>query len=209
MDFDLVLKFVGELQPIVIVGIFGVSIHHCFAISNYIHNRRKKTISKTMLFVESILNDINYQSLKNVEALNLPLDEKASYSTALQLALFVGLRHNCKSFLEENGYYRLYKDKGANRDKIEKLLIMRGTQLRNCAIPYIEAVLKPDSIIRGKHEERFSTEQAIELFRTIVSRHVSEIDHEEEEINSFISSLIPLKVYKILPKYRHDSITHI
>jgi hypothetical protein len=162
-----------------------------------------------MLFVESILNDINCQALKNVEALNVSHSERATYSTALQLALFVGLRHNCKSFLEENGYYKLYKEKADNKDKIEKLLKMRGTQLRNCTTPYIEAVLSSDSVIRGKHEERFSTAEAIEMFRTIVSRHVNEIDHEEDEINKYISSLIPFSLYKFLPKYRHDSITHV
>jgi hypothetical protein len=197
--------FIQSLDSVGWLVLFVIGIHHTYAISSFIHERRKRTISKVMSFVETILNDINYESMKNVKSLNVDPKDIPAYSTALQLALFVGIRYNCKTYLEENGYYDLYTNKENNRDKIEKLLTLRGTQLRNIAIPYIEAVLDENSVLLNKHEERFSTNQAIELFRTIVSRHVSEIQSEESDINDYIKTLFPFFIYKILPKYTHKS----
>jgi hypothetical protein len=208
------------VQLILFVFILAITIHHSLSILNLVHNRKKNTVSKTMLFVESMLRDKSVDI--GLEVSNIYYDindnriltssqevELASFNSALQLAFFVGLRHNIKEYLRENGYWNLYKlksEKEETRNKLEQLYDLRGKQLRLAVIPYIEGVLSKQSELRGTYMNIFTKETFIEMFRTIVSYHCGCIKDEENDINSYISKLFPFVPTKIIPKYRHKSI---
>lgn len=188
-----------------------IGVYQAFQISKYIHDRKDVTIKETMKFVDSILNDIQSQSLRNCKELGISHCEIGPYSIALQCACFVGLRNQTEAFLHSNGYYEYYtkiaerNNETQNRKALKRLLYTRGEQLRNVAIPYIEAVVSPDSVLANQHEERFSTLKAIEMFEAITIRHYQEILNEEKAINDFIKAHVPLKIYKLIPKYKHKS----
>ena len=185
--------------------IFLTVIRQNILIGSYIQYRKNKTNKKTMKYVRSILNSIIEESIRNAKALGLEPENLNSYIVSVQAAMYMGLYSLCEEFIEENGYYDLIKKNGRNDPKVKTLIRERGEQLRKTATPYIDSILPPNSVLRGKEEDRFSTEKAVYLFGLIVDRHVWEIEKEVETVNLFIKKNVPCKIYKLLPKYKHVS----
>lgn len=167
------------------------------------------TTERTMAYVERqfdcIVDEAREKAtklfLENGKMDRCDKDEILRYTDRMTLG-FTKAKNRSKSFIRTNGYYHLYSDKDGHFKVLEELLEGRGKEIWRLVNSYVELAFREDSPLWKIYKQVFTKEDAIEAYRQIVSRHVSEIKHEEEMIGNYGKSLFGV-LYKFF-KYKHE-----
>ena len=210
-----IIKFIGELTPFgAVLSTIVLAAYLILNLNKYnmkVVQERYNTTERVMSYVERQIEDIIFQAKSNAEYILLQngeftdadAQELLRYTDRMTLG-FDKAKHKIKHYLRINGYYHMYKDKDSHYKILEELITGRGKELRRLVNQHVELAFRSDSPLLGKYEERFREADAIEIYRGIVSRHVSEIKHEEKIIHDTGNRLFG-KLYKFF-KYRHESL---
>ncbi len=195
-------------QFILLLLIAIISIRNLLDYENYKNRRKAKTSSLVIGFAESILNNILADSIQNmrqimIEARNgeLTQDDKIELQTcrlASANSLLIETKHKIKDIIRDNGYYKLVK----SGQDISALVTARAKELREISRSNIDNIIRHSSPLQGASERRFSMAESERLFKSIIDKHILEIDNEIEDIEEYGKSKLWL-FYKLM-KYTHD-----
>lgn len=196
---------------IILVIVLVYSIINIWHYVEYIYKKRNKTISLTINFIDRRISDIKINIKDNIERIinkqgTLTSDsyrEMQRYCDRLAVVL-IEIKHLCKQWLKENGYYELYLDRNGNAKKIEEIINSRGTTIHNMLITSLEDISDPSSLLSGKFNELLSEDEAIEVYRQIISNHVGNIHSEEKHIRNFGKQKFSI-FYKFITYHHSDN----
>lgn len=195
-------------QWIILLLISVIAIRNLLDYENYKNKRKLKTSSLVIGFAESILNNILSDAIQNmrgimIEARNgeLTQDDKIELQTcrlASANSLLIETKHKIKDIIRDNGYYKLVK----SGQDISVLVSTRAKELRDISRSSIDNIIRHSSPLMGVSDKRFSMDESEKLFKSIVDKHILEIDNEISDIEEYGKSKLWL-FYKLMP-YNHD-----
>lgn len=214
MDLTVLFKLItssGIPIQIVLLALIGyIVISKVFEFNNYKVKRIHSTTRQTLKYVESIISIIKHKSMNNMreimlaerggELTDFDKFELSAVRLSLTEALDIRTKAHIKDILYANGYYNKVK----NKEDISELVKQRSTELRNISADAVDDTIRESSPLYGKADGRFSYAESESLFRTVINKHVDEIDEEIKDINNKFKSLFgPLVNFY---KYTHVGI---
>ena len=195
-------------QWIILLLISIIAIRNLMDYERYKERRKVKTSAIVIGFAESILNNILSDAIQNmrqimIEARNgeLTQDDKTELNLcrlAAANSLLIETKHKIKSIIGENGYYKLVK----SGQDISSLIIQRSKELRDISRASIDNIIRSSSPLQGVSDRRFPTADSEKLFKSIVDKHILEIDNEIKDIEEYGEK--KLWVFYKLMKYNHE-----
>jgi len=198
----------SAFQFILLLLIAIIAIRNLLDYENYKSRRKLKTSSLVIGFAESILNNILSDAIQNMRQImietrngELTQDDKIELNLcrlASANSLLIETKHKIKDIIRDNGYYKLVK----SGQDISLLVSTRAKELRDISRSSIDNIIRHSSPLQGVSEKRFSITDSEKLFKSIVDKHILEIDNEIKDIEEYGKSKLWL-FYKLIP-YDHD-----
>lgn len=198
------------VQIVLLSLIIYIVVSKVFEFNNYKVKRIHNTTRQTLKYVESIISNIKHKTMNNmreimllergVELSDFDKFELSAVRLSLTEALDIRTKAHIKDILYANGYYNKVK----NKEDISELVKQRSIELRNIGADAVDSTIRESSPLYGKADMRFSYVESESLFRTVINKHVDEIDEEIKDINNKFKSLFgPLVNFY---KYTHVGI---
>ena len=156
--------------------------------------RRLQTKTALMSHTDTILRNILSRSIQNMRTIMIAVrgsaealtqDDKTELMTcrsSASVALLVEAKENIKSFFSINGYIAKMK---AGID-VSGIIHDRAVTLRDSCADIIDSVVRTSSPLYNNKECRFTTDEGITLYKSIVDQHYQEVLLEEAEINEWL-----------------------